>query len=172
MSEVSDEGQSEQSEDDGRMDWIRDFIAGQTSCPVYLVDRAWNLVGANDLMRDWFVWSREPGANLLRWILAEPEARTQLVDWREQVAWYLAQLRFALHRHPDDPNLRSILEIVRREPDFEELWTAGPFIVAFRQGGVFRLSLPHISSNELQVTSRVLLPAYYPDMRMVALMPA
>jgi transcriptional regulator with XRE-family HTH domain len=171
MSEISDEGQSDRSEDDVRTDWIRDFIAGQTSCPVYLVDRAWNLVGANDLMRTWFPWSSEPGANLLRWILQEPEARTQLVDWREQVTRYLAQLRFALHQYPEDANLRDLLEIVRGGPEFEELWTSGPFIVAFRQGGVFRLSLPHISSDELKVASQVFLPAYRPGMRMVALMP-
>lgn len=171
MSEITDEEQSGATGNDVRIDWIRDFIAGQTRCPVYIVDRAWNLVGANELMRTWFTWSREPGANLLRWILADPEARAQLVDWREQVSHYLAQLRFALHQHSDDPDLRNLLEIVRGKPEFEELWAAGPIIVAFRQGGVFRLSLPHISPNELKVTSQVLLPAYYPGMRMVALMP-
>ncbi|MFD8009711.1 helix-turn-helix domain-containing protein [Streptomyces sp. NPDC058955] len=169
LTEVSDEGLPK--EDDGRLARLKEFVHAQEGFPAYLADHAWNIVGHNAAMASWFPWVREPGANLMRWVLESPAARERFVDWREQASLYLAQLRFTLVRHPDDPILADLLAGALRDPDCRELWDAGPRIIAFRQGGRFRLSLPHVSSTELVVTSQVLLPAYRPGIRFVALMP-
>ncbi|MEV5882468.1 helix-turn-helix transcriptional regulator [Streptomyces sp. NPDC052020] len=170
VTEVSDDRQS--MNDGGRVGPLKELVNAQSTFPAYLIDRAWNLIAYNALMAQWFPWVRDPEANLMRWVLLNPESREQIVDWNKQAALYLAQLRFALFRSPDDPTLTDLLTCVQHEPVCRELWNAGPRIVAFRQGGRFRLMLPHVSKTELVVTAQVLLPAYRPGARFVALMPA
>ncbi|MEV8088986.1 helix-turn-helix domain-containing protein [Streptomyces nigra] len=170
LAEVSDERQP--TDDIRRYGRLKEFVDAQTMFPAYLIDHAWNVIAYNALMARWFPWVREPEANLMRWVLLNPDSRVQLVDWRKQASLYLAQLRFALFRNPDDPTLQDLLTGVRREPICQELWDAGPRIIAFRQGGRFRLELPHVSPTELVVTAQVLLPAYLPGARFVTLMPA
>jgi transcriptional regulator with XRE-family HTH domain len=170
LTEVSDERQT--AGDSGRLGRLKDLVDAQTTFPAYLIDHAWNIIAYNALMARWFPWVREPEANLMRWVLQSAESREQIVDWKRQAALYLAQLRFALFRSPDDPTLNDLLTSVQHEPVCRELWNAGPRIIAFRQGGRFRLALPHVSQTELVVTAQVLLPAYRPGARFVALMPA
>jgi transcriptional regulator with XRE-family HTH domain len=170
LTEVSDERQS--TDDVRRFGRLKEFVDAQTTFPAYLIDHAWNVIAYNALMARWFPWVREPEANLMRWVLQDPDSRVQIVDWKKQASLYLAQLRFALFRNPDDPTLKDLLTSVRREPVCRELWNAGPRIIAFRQGGRFRLALPHVSQTELVVTAQVLLPAYLPGARFVTLMPA
>jgi len=170
LTEVSD-GEQPKGED-GRIARLREFVDAQTAFPVYLIDHAWNILAYNALMAGWFPWVREPRANLMRWVLEVPDSREQIIDWRQQASLYLAQLRFTLVRRPDDPTLKGLLASALLDPACRELWDAGPRIIAFRQGGKFRLSLPHVSQTELVVTSQVLLPAYYPGARFVALIPA
>ncbi|MGR6537384.1 helix-turn-helix domain-containing protein [Streptomyces rochei] len=170
LSEVSDVERG--ADDGGRLGRLKDLVDSQTTFPAYLIDHAWNIITYNALMARWFPWVCEPEANLMRWVLLNPESREQIVDWRKQAALYLAQLRFALFRSPDDPTLNDLLTSVQHEPVCRELWNAGPRIIAFRQGGKFRLALPHVSQTELVVTAQVLLPAYRPGARFVALMPA
>ncbi|MEW2513862.1 helix-turn-helix domain-containing protein [Streptomyces sp. NPDC046870] len=170
LSEVSDEQPAKNS--DSRFDRLTEFVHAQTTFPTYLIDHAWNLIAYNDLMARWFPWVRAPQANLMRWVLDSAEARDRIVDWERQASLYLAQLRFALIRTPDDPTLTGLLTTALRDPVCRELWDAGPRIIAFRQGGRFRLSLPHVSQAEFTVTAQVLLPAYRPGVRLVTLLPA
>ncbi|MFD4256500.1 helix-turn-helix domain-containing protein [Streptomyces sp. NPDC058534] len=170
LTEVSDMEQPQ--DEDGRIARLKNFVDAQTAFPAYLIDHAWNILAYNAPMGSWFPWVREPRANLMRWVLAAPESRAQILDWRHHASLYLAQLRFTLVRRPDDPTLKGLLNSALRDPACRELWDAGPRIIAFRQGGTFRLSLPHVSQTELVVTSQVLLPAYSPGARFVALMPA
>lgn len=169
LTEVTDEDQTQH--DDGRLTRLKEFVDAQTVFPAYLIDHAWNVMAYNTLMAEWFPWVREPRANLLRWVLENPESREQIVEWKQQASLYLAQLRFALVRRPDDPTLKQSLTSVLGDPVCQELWDTGPRIIAFRQGGRFRLTLPHVSQTELVVTAQVLLPAYRPGARLVALMP-
>ncbi|MFE2226096.1 helix-turn-helix transcriptional regulator [Streptomyces kronopolitis] len=170
LSEITDEGELEGCE--VRLARLKEFVAGQSQFPAYLVDQAWDIIGYNEKMANWFPWVRKNDANLMRWVLESPEAREQLVDWPMQATLYLAQLRFALVAHPDDSTLNELLAAALCDPECRELWDSGPRIIAFRQGGEFRLSLPAVSASTLTVTSQVFLPAFCPDVRFVALMPA
>lgn len=169
LAEVSDKRKKE-NEESGTA-WLREFVNGQTTFPAYLTDHAWNILAYNTLMAEWFPWVREPRANLMRWVLETAESREQIVDWKKHASLYLAQLRFTLVRRPDDPTLKDILVDALNDPVCRELWDAGPRVIAFRQGGRFRLSLSHISQTEMVVTSQVLLPVYHAGTRFVALMP-
>ncbi|WP_327414079.1 helix-turn-helix domain-containing protein [Streptomyces sp. NBC_01233] len=146
-------------------------VEAQTSMPAYLTDRAWNILGHNRLMAEWFPWVTEPGANLIRWALTMPEAREQFVDWRAQVEIYLALLRFALVGNPDDAELVTLAEECLRIPEVREIWDGRTRVVAYRHGHLFRLSLPHVSAEELVVTSQVLVPPYSQGLRCVMVVP-
>ncbi|MEU5000852.1 helix-turn-helix transcriptional regulator [Streptomyces sp. NPDC021622] len=170
LSEIVDKGGQEHAEI--KMDRLKEFVSAQSRFPAYLIDHSWNVIGYNDKMAEWFPWVRTKGANLMRWVLESPESREQIVDWPAHATLYLAQLRFALVGYPDDPILNDLLTSALRSPECRDLWDSGPRIIAFRQGGEFRLSLPAISASELIVTSQVLLPAYCSRVRFVTLLPS
>ncbi|MFC9229881.1 helix-turn-helix domain-containing protein [Streptomyces decoyicus] len=139
--------------------------------PAYLTDHAWNVIGHNAHMADWFPWVREPSANLLRWALLSPEGREQLVDWHLHAEHYLAQLRFSLVNWPTDPVLNELLEQALDIPELQQIWRGRPRVVAYRHGHRFRLRVPSVSRDELTVTAQVLLPAFRPGVRFVILLP-
>ncbi|MFD9406059.1 helix-turn-helix domain-containing protein [Streptomyces sp. NPDC059989] len=147
------------------------LVTGQTQFPAYLTDGSWNILGYNTLMATWFPWVREPGANLMHWALTGQEAREQMLDWRRHAEVYLAMLRFALATGSEKASFDRLLQRILRDPVCRELWAQGPKVIAFRQGHRYRLSLPHVSPEQITVTSQVLLPAYQHGMRCVMLLP-
>ncbi|MGW0749856.1 helix-turn-helix domain-containing protein [Streptomyces sp. NPDC002587] len=147
------------------------LVTAQTQFPAYLTDGCWNILGYNTLMADWFPWVLEPGANLMRWALADHAAREQMLDWREHAEVYLAMLRFALATSSHKAALDKLLRHVLRDPECRRLWSQGPKVIAFRQGHRYRLDLPHVSPEQITVTSQVLLPAYQHGLRCVMLLP-
>ncbi|MER5205061.1 helix-turn-helix transcriptional regulator [Streptomyces sp. NPDC002825] len=147
------------------------IVTSQTGFPAYLTDGGWNILGYNPLMATWFPWVCEPGANLMHWALIDQEAREQILDWRQHAEIYLSMLRFALAAGPDNASLAHLLEQILQDPECRRLWEQGPKVIAFRQGHRYRLSLPHISPEQIIVTSQVLLPAYQHGTRCVMLLP-
>lgn len=150
---------------------ITRLVNMQTRLPAYVTDHAWNVVGHNARMAEWFPWVREPSANLLRWALRSAAAREQLVDWRANAQTYLAQLRFALVCSPADPKLNELLEAVLADPECRGMWDAGTRVVAYRQGHLYRLRLPWVFPDVFTVTTDVLIPAYLPGFRYVLVQP-
>ncbi|MET9294333.1 helix-turn-helix transcriptional regulator [Streptomyces sp. NPDC003077] len=148
------------------------LVSAQSGFPAYLTDGSWNMLGYNALMAAWFPWVREPGANLLRWALTDPSAREQMLDWWQHAEVYLAMLRFALATSsPRSAFLDGLLEEILRDSQCRRLWEQGPKVVAFRQGHRYRLNLPHVSPEQISVTSQVLLPAYQHGLRCTLLLP-
>ncbi|MFG2875270.1 hypothetical protein ACGFYU_09725 [Streptomyces sp. NPDC048337] len=149
------------------------LVTGQTQFPAYLTDGSWNILGYNTLMATWFPWVREPGANLMHWALTEQEAREQMLDWRQHAEIYLAMLRFALATGTGavKASFDRLVQRILQDAECRQLWAQGPKVVAFRQGHRYRLSLPHVSPEQITVTSQVLLPAYQHGMRCVMLLP-
>ncbi|MEU0739302.1 helix-turn-helix domain-containing protein [Streptomyces sp. NPDC006134] len=163
---------SEQEGLDGATALFRELFAAQSRHPAYLTDRRWNVIGYNSVMAAWFPWVLRPSANLLRWTLGDPQARQQLVDWRDNARVYLAQLRFSMVNNPGDAELEHLLSDVLADPECRALWEKDSRVVAYRQGHPFRLRIPAVSSEDITVTSEVLLPAYHDGFRFVVLLPA
>ncbi|MGW0465746.1 helix-turn-helix transcriptional regulator [Streptomyces sp. NPDC003027] len=138
--------------------------------PAYLVDSCWNIVGHNQAMAEWFPWVLAPGANLIRWVLLSGEAREQLLDWERHARIYLAMVRFAMAQHPDDPDLVALLRDVLRDPDCAEFWRGRNCVVANRDGHTFRLRLPHVSPEVIDVVTQVLIPAGHQQLRFVVVL--
>jgi len=137
--------------------------------PAYLSDVTWNVVGYNRAMADWFPWAAEPGANLMRWALLDPDAREQYLGWEEHARTYLAMIRMELVRRPGDRELTALLREAYEDPDCRRLWDESPRVVAHRDSNHFRLRLPRFDRQEIEVVSHVGFPASYPDLRTVVI---
>ncbi|WP_406482008.1 helix-turn-helix domain-containing protein [Streptomyces platensis] len=138
--------------------------------PVYVVDKAWNVISFNPKMSEWFPEMCQPSSNLLRWAFSE-DGRSKLVEWHRNAEVYLGQLRFSLANHPESRELHELLEYVLSVPEGLAIWKRNPRLVAYREGECFRLRIPCVSPRDFSVVARVLLPPYQPGIRYVTLIP-
>ncbi|MCX4539932.1 helix-turn-helix transcriptional regulator [Streptomyces sp. NBC_01565] len=119
--------------------------------PAYLSDVAWNIVGFNRAMAQWFPWVLEPRANLMRWALLHPDAREQYVGWEDHARIYLAMLRMALVRHDRLPELTALLNEVLADSACRRIWENKPELVSNRDGHVFRLHISRFDHQDIEV---------------------
>ncbi|MFE6155657.1 site-specific integrase [Streptomyces sp. NPDC057889] len=127
------------------------------------------IVAHNKPQEDWFPWlPYEP--NLMRFAFLYPEAREQLVNWRNDWAIpFLAQIRFAIATHPDVPELLQLRDdILDGNHEARELW-ADRLAQAHPDGDVRAFSLPFHGGQEIQVRIMAFAPMSHPDLRMIAL---
>lgn len=152
---------------------VLDLLEHQAPNPAYISDGAWNIVAANSAMAQWFPWSVAPRANIMRWALLAPEARTQLVDWEMKFARiYLAMLRLANNRDPGNSPVRSLTrDILGADADCRRIWTEDHSVVEHRSGHRFALRLPFHGDTEIGVMSHVFRPMECPESRFVIITP-
>ncbi|MET7843052.1 helix-turn-helix transcriptional regulator [Streptomyces sp. NPDC005356] len=148
---------------------LRRLLDLQPAQPAYLTDNAWNVLGYNEAMAEWFPWVRVPGANLIRWGLTDPEARRQLADWPRHGRAYLAMLRYAMAQYPGHPELADILLVALEDPECRRIWDDGPVIIANRDGHMFRLRIPRFAPHSVDVVTQVLNPVGHPGLRLTFL---
>ncbi|MBF9071824.1 helix-turn-helix transcriptional regulator [Streptacidiphilus fuscans] len=140
--------------------------------PAYLSDTAWNIIGSNAPQTDWFPWvPYEP--NLMRWAFLYPEAREQLVNWRDDWARpFLAQIHYALAEHPDNEDLHKLVADIREgNPEARKIWDSHE-VQVHPDGDERRLRLPYHGSKEVPVHIMALAPLRNPAMRFIVLMAA
>ncbi|NEA56618.1 helix-turn-helix domain-containing protein [Streptomyces sp. SID13666] len=155
--------------DDPTRRMLQLLLDHQMPSPTYLTDARWNIIGYNPAMAAWWPWVMEPGANLIRWACLTKEARTQFVDWPLHAAEYLKLLRFASARHPHDTELAALIADVRRDPECARIWDDGVSMSENRDGAHFRVALPALKFEIIEVVSHVLYPASLPDCRLTVI---
>ncbi|SCK61547.1 MULTISPECIES: helix-turn-helix transcriptional regulator [unclassified Streptomyces] len=148
---------------------LRLLIDRQMPSPAYLCDRYWNILGFNTAMAEWWPWVMEPGANLILWALTSPEARTQYQDWDMHASAYVKILKFAEATKPDDAELRELIEKVKKDPDVRHVWETEHDMGETRDGHVFRMNVPALDWETVEVVSHVLYPASMPECRFVVI---
>ncbi|MER0445716.1 helix-turn-helix transcriptional regulator [Streptomyces sp. Edi4] len=149
---------------------LRLLIDRQMPSPAYLCDRHWNILGFNTAMAEWWPWVMEPGANLIRWALTAPEARAQYQDWDKHASAYVKILKFAqATKKEDDAELRRLIEEVKKDPDVRHVWETEQAMGETRDGHVFRMNVPALNWETVEVVSHVLYPASMPDCRFVVI---
>ncbi|MFJ4918491.1 helix-turn-helix transcriptional regulator [Streptomyces sp. NPDC088725] len=148
---------------------LRLLIDRQMPSPAYLCDRYWNILGFNTAMAEWWPWVMEPGANLIRWALTEPEARTQYQDWDQHASAYVKMLKFAQATKPDDTELGRLIDDVKKDPDARHVWDTEHDMGETRDGHVFRMNVQALHWETVEVVSHVLYPASMPDCRFVVI---
>ncbi|MEV5877988.1 helix-turn-helix transcriptional regulator [Streptomyces sp. NPDC052101] len=148
---------------------LRLLIDRQMPSPAYLCDRHWNILAFNTAMAEWWPWVMQPGANLIRWALTAPEARTQYQDWDQHASAYVKILKFAQATRPNDAELRRLIEDVKQDPDVRRIWETEHDMGETRDGHVFRMNVPTLGWETIEVVSHVLYPASMPDCRFVVI---
>lgn len=148
---------------------LRLLIDKQMPDPTYLCDRRWNILAYNRAMAEWWPWVMEPGANLMRWALTDPEARAQYHDWRQHAAAYVRLLKYAMATPGPDPDLLGLISDVCKDPDVHHIWNTVHEHSQNRDGHVFRMSVPVLDWETVEVVSHVLYPASLPDCRLVVI---
>ncbi|WP_434595877.1 helix-turn-helix transcriptional regulator [Streptomyces sp. A5-4] len=154
---------------------LRLLLDRQMPSPAYLCDKHWNILAYNTAMAEWWTWVMEPGANLILWALTDPEARAQYQDWDKHASAYVKMLKFAEATKPDDVSprelvaLRELIDKVKRDPDARRVWETEHEMGETRDGHVFRMNVPALGWETVEVVSHVLFPASMPDCRFVVI---
>ncbi|MGW4289611.1 MmyB family transcriptional regulator [Streptomyces sp. NPDC004673] len=148
---------------------IRLLIDRQLPSPAYVCDRYWNILAFNTAMAEWWPFVMEPGANLIRWALTVSEARVQYQDWDKHASAYVKMLKFAQATKPNDMELRRLIEDVKKDPDARHIWDTEHDMGETRDGHVFRMNVPALDWDTVEVVSHVLYPASMPDSRFVVI---
>ncbi|WP_405889780.1 helix-turn-helix transcriptional regulator [Streptomyces sp. NBC_00133] len=148
---------------------LRLLIDKQMPSPTYLCDSNWNILAYNQAMAEWWPWVIEPGANLMRWALLSPEARVQYHDWHQHAKAYVRLLKFAQASNRDNAELMQLINDVRKDPDVRHIWETCNEFAKNRDGHVFRMSLPAMNWETVEVVSHLLYPASLPDCRLVVI---
>ncbi|MET9507749.1 helix-turn-helix transcriptional regulator [Streptomyces flavidovirens] len=148
---------------------LRLLIDKQMPDPTYLTDSKWNILAFNQAMAEWWPWVMEPGANLMRWALLHPEARGQYHDWHQHAAAYVRLLKYALAGNPQDPELLGLIGDVCKDTDVRKIWDTVQEHSVNRDGHLFRMSIPALNWDTVDVVSHVMYPASLPDCRLVVI---
>ncbi|MFI9210272.1 XRE family transcriptional regulator [Streptomyces sp. NPDC053253] len=147
---------------------LRLLIDKQMPSPTYLCDANWNILGYNQSMAEWWPWVMQPGANLMRWALTSQEARAQYHDWHRHAVEYVRMLKFALAGQ-DSGELMELIGDVCKDPEVRSIWETCNELTKNRDGHVFRMSIPVMGWEPIDVVSHVLYPANMPDCRFVVI---
>ncbi|MEU8589367.1 helix-turn-helix domain-containing protein [Streptomyces sp. NPDC048664] len=149
---------------------LQRFLDGQAPDPAFVTDLAWNVIGCNEPLLDWFPWAAHQ-ANQMRWAFLSPEAREQLVNWEQDWARsYLGQIRYERARHPGHEGLRQLeRDILTSSPAARQMWDRRE-VVEHADGDLRRLRLPHHRGREVGVRIMALRPMRSDLLRVIVLM--
>lgn len=144
-------------------------VVDATIAPAYLLDRlwqarAWNAAAAR-LFSPWF----DSGETcLLRYVFLDPGAPAFIGEWEDRARRLLAEFRADTAHDPDDPALRALVrELMDRSDSFARFWNS--HTVLGRTGGLRTFN--HPADGALRYEQVTLVPAAYPDNKLVILLP-
>ncbi|QDZ16928.1 helix-turn-helix domain-containing protein [Humibacter ginsenosidimutans] len=132
--------------------------------PAHLLDRYWNLIGANRAAQLVLGYDPDDHGNCLRAFFVDPMYRTEYVDWSEHARRLTAQYRALMSEHPGDEGYAEVIERLSAESaDFAELW--GRHEVRDLEG--FHKVLDHPAAGRLDFESTQLSAPGRPDLLLV-----
>ncbi|MEU7179489.1 MULTISPECIES: helix-turn-helix domain-containing protein [Streptomyces] len=149
---------------------LQQFLDNQAPNPAFVTDLAWNVIGYNGPLLDWFPWAAYQ-ANQMRWAFLSPEAREQLVNWEQDWARpYLGQIRYERTHHPKSEALRQLERgILAASPAARKMWDRRE-MVEHADGDLRRLRLPYHRGREVVVRIVALRPMRSDRLRVIVLM--
>ncbi|WP_173044599.1 helix-turn-helix transcriptional regulator [Bosea sp. ANAM02] len=145
---------------------IQNLLDDLTMRPAYVVNLRWDVVAWNKAADDLFGFAgrERTERNIMRLVFADPEFRHRLPEWRHEAPKLLAQFRYDLAGHPDDPAMLALVsELKRLSPDFRR-WFEQPGLEGYARGIGAILDLGGTSSCFLH---EMLIVDEYRHLRMV-----
>ncbi|GAB3798325.1 helix-turn-helix transcriptional regulator [Humibacter antri] len=91
--------------------------------PAHLLDRYWNLIGANRAAQLVLGYGPDEHGNCLESFFVNPMYRTEYVDWSQHARRMAAQYRALMSEHPGDEGYAAVIErLSAASGEFAELW--------------------------------------------------
>ncbi|MFF4185103.1 helix-turn-helix domain-containing protein [Streptomyces sp. NPDC001691] len=157
---------------------VLDLVA---DAPAFLIDHRLTVLGANRLT-DLLYGRRAEGLNLARHIFLTEEGHALFADWEACTLDTVGHLRLSAGRHPDDPELASLIgELAMRSERFRRLWARADVRTrthgakAYNHAAVGRLelhqenfALPDTTGTELIVQSAAPGTTAHDNLRLLA----
>ncbi|MFJ7773445.1 helix-turn-helix domain-containing protein [Streptomyces sp. NPDC097107] len=149
---------------------LQRFLDNQSPAPAFATDLAWNVIGYNEPLLDWFPWAAYR-ANQVRWAFLEPEARQHLVNWEQDWARpFLGQIRYERAHHPKNEALWQLeREILAGSPAARRMWDRRE-MVEHSHGALRRLRIPFHQGREVAVRIVALRPMRSDLLRVIVLL--
>lgn len=105
---------------------LRQTLNALTSAPAYIIGRRLDILAWNELARLLIAdFPALPAAerNMASLVFLDPAAQDLYPNWETKARDTVANLRFDAGRHPDDPQVASLVgELSRHSADFRRLW--------------------------------------------------
>ncbi|MFK4688231.1 MmyB family transcriptional regulator [Streptomyces pristinaespiralis] len=155
-------------------DGIRDLVKQSPTWALYVGDYRWDVLTCNAKAREHLPLMQH-GFNVMEWVFTWPEARTQLINWREEWALpMIAQLRLHAEQWPNGARLRAVISAVKADPAASNLWDAPdlPAITHPASSQPRRLYLPRQGGREFAIRLLLFTPMEFPSCRLMVFTPA
>ena len=138
--------------------------------PAYLLDRGWRLEACNAAAAELFApWLESGERCLLRFVFLVPAARHFIDDWDARAARLVAELHADTGQYPGDADLVALVaELSQASAEFAHCWERHRVLA--REGG--RRVFHHPRRGRVVHDQLSLVPAGWPDRKLVLLMPA
>ncbi len=105
---------------------LRQALEALAAVPAYIIGRRLDILAWNDLARQLIAdFPALPAAerNMARLVFLDEASRDLYPDWQTKARDTVANLRYDAGRHPDDPQLASLVgELSLASSDFRRLW--------------------------------------------------
>ncbi len=115
---------------------IQQLLDDLTERPAYVSNLRWDVIAWNAAADRLFEFSSraQHDCNIIRMVFADPDLRRRLPAWREDAPKLLAQFRYDMAATPDDPDMRWLVEDLKKvSPDFRR-WIEQPSMESYARG--------------------------------------
>ena len=150
---------------------VADLVQRLEPFPTLVKGRRWDVLAANPAARELFGdWSAgtvtPPGErNLVRWMFTTDRAREVYLEWEPEARAMLGRFRLSAARHPDDPDISSLIAELQRDSEHVRDWWPRHDVTAIGGSGSKKLRHPRL--GPVEYSHAVLQVADQPDQTLV-----
>jgi transcriptional regulator with XRE-family HTH domain len=143
--------------------------------PTLVKGRRWDVLAANpaarELFGDWSAGTMAPPGerNLVRWMFTTDQAREVYLEWEPEARAMLGRFRLSAARHPDDPDISSLIAGLQRDSEHVRDWWPRHDVTAIGGSGSKKLRHPRL--GPVEYSHAVLQVADQPDQTLVTYSP-
>ena len=147
---------------------VADLVQRLEPFPTLVKGRRWDVLAANPAARELFAdWAAPPAAerNLVRWMFTTNRAREVYLEWEPEARAMLGRFRLSTARHPDDPDVRTLIAELQRDSAHVRDWWPRHDVAPIGGSGSKKLRHPRL--GPVEYSHVVLQVADHPDQTLV-----
>jgi transcriptional regulator with XRE-family HTH domain len=151
---------------------VADLVQRLEPFPTLVKGRRWDVLAANAAARELFAgWAAGPPGerNLVRWMFTTDQAHETYLEWESEARAMLGRFRLSAARHPDDPDIRSLITELQRDSEHVRDWWPRHDVAPIGGSGSKKLRHPRL--GPVEYSHVVLQVADHPDQTLVTYSP-